>query len=42
MATGPLTETLARLDLPIQLGEDMGLVPGMPEWVQIKAVALVG
>jgi molybdate transport system ATP-binding protein len=26
VATGPLTETLARLDLPIQLGEDMGVV----------------
>jgi molybdate transport system ATP-binding protein len=25
-ATGPLTETLARLDLPIQLGEDVGVV----------------
>jgi molybdate transport system ATP-binding protein len=26
VATGPLTETLARLDLPIQLGEDVGVV----------------
>jgi molybdate transport system ATP-binding protein len=26
VAVGPLTETLARLDLPIQLGEDMGVV----------------
>lgn len=26
VAAGPLTETLARLDLPIQLGEDVGVV----------------
>jgi molybdate transport system ATP-binding protein len=26
VAVGPLTETLARLDLPIQLGEDVGVV----------------
>jgi molybdate transport system ATP-binding protein len=26
VAAGPLTETLARLDLPIQLGEDAGVV----------------
>jgi len=26
VATGPLTETLARLDLPIRLGEDVGVV----------------
>jgi molybdate transport system ATP-binding protein len=26
VATGPLTETLSRLDLPIRLGEDMGAV----------------
>jgi molybdate transport system ATP-binding protein len=26
VATGPLTDTLARLDLPIQLGEDVGVV----------------
>ena len=26
VATGPLSETLARLDLPIQLGEDVGVV----------------
>ncbi|MDO8319886.1 molybdenum ABC transporter ATP-binding protein [Rhodoferax sp.] len=26
MASGPLTDTLARLDLPIQLGEDAGVV----------------
>ena len=26
MASGPLTETLARLDLPIRLGEDAGVV----------------
>ncbi|MCM2341715.1 molybdenum ABC transporter ATP-binding protein [Rhodoferax sp.] len=26
VATGPLTDTLARLDLPIQLGEDAGVV----------------
>ncbi|MGE5153565.1 MAG: molybdenum ABC transporter ATP-binding protein [Bdellovibrio bacteriovorus] len=26
LATGPLTETLARLDLPIRLGEDAGVV----------------
>jgi energy-coupling factor transporter ATP-binding protein EcfA2 len=26
VANGPLTDTLARLDLPIQLGEDVGVV----------------
>lgn len=85
VAVGPINDTLARLYLPIQLGEDagvvldavvddmgddnhpalslvrlklgdspvmarltrrsavgLGLLPGLPAWVQIKAVALIG